>query len=164
MPKVTAWMSLDILNSLIREADRMYPLETGGALIGYWSHSDTVVVTASVGPGSASVHSRYSYRHDHVWEASQIALHYKLSGRSAVYVGDWHTHPGASSGNLSITDRRSIRRVIRSQEARVSRPLMAILFGEPRDWNLAIWGAELKPAWGWRRLLVVYPIALQEFG
>jgi integrative and conjugative element protein (TIGR02256 family) len=163
MPKMRAWLPSGILDSLISEADRQYPLETGGVLVGYWGNADDVIVTASVGPGPASVHDRYSYRHDHVWEASQIALHYELSGRSEVYIGDWHTHPNASSGSLSMTDRRSIRRVIKSREARVSRPLMGILFGAPGNWHPAIWAADLTPIWPCGTRLLVYPIALQEF-
>jgi integrative and conjugative element protein (TIGR02256 family) len=120
---VIAWISSGVWETLISEADRRYPLESGGALVGYWSDAATVVVTESVGPGPASDHDRYSYRHDHDWEASQIALHYERSGRSEVYIGDWHSHPDASSGDLSGTDRRSIRRVIKFREARLPRPL-----------------------------------------
>src|SRR5580700_9346084 len=123
MPKLTAWIPSRIFDSLIGEADRKFPVETGGVLIGYWADANTAVVTASVGPGPDSVHGRYSFQHDHVWEASQIALRYEQSGRTEVYIGDWHTHPHATSGNLSFTDRCSIRRVIRSPEARVTRHL-----------------------------------------
>jgi integrative and conjugative element protein (TIGR02256 family) len=163
MPQLTAWISSRIVDSLIGEADQKYPVETGGVLIGYWADAETAVVTASVGPGPASVHNRYSYLHDHVWEASQIALHYKRSGRSEVYIGDWHTHPDAPSGNLSFADRCSIRRVIKSREARVSHPLMTILFGQPANWHATIWVAELRSGW-WRRSLQVYPVDLHEFG
>lgn len=163
MPKVIAWISSGVWETLISEADRRYPLETGGALVGYWSDAETVVVTESLGPGPASDHDRYSYRHDHDWEASQIALHYERSGRSEVYIGDWHTHPDASSGDLSGTDRRSIRRVIKSREARLPRPLMTVLFGRPGNWRLAVWEAELKSGWRWPRRLSVDPADLKLF-
>ncbi|WP_410708008.1 Mov34/MPN/PAD-1 family protein [Bradyrhizobium sp. BWA-3-5] len=110
-------MSFHTLASLIEEADRRYPLETGGALIGYCGDAVTAVVTQFVGPGPASDHQSYSYQHDHVWEASQF--HYRQSDRSHVYIGDWHTHPDATSGELSGTDRRAMRRVIESREARI---------------------------------------------
>jgi integrative and conjugative element protein (TIGR02256 family) len=163
MPKLTAWISSVISDSLSREADRTYPRETGGVLIGYWSDAHTAVVTASIGPGPASVHNRYFYRHDHVWEASEIALHYERSGRSEVYIGDWHTHPDAPSGNLSVTDRCSIRSVIKSREARVSHPLMTVLFGRPDNWQPAIWSAEFMSGWVWRPRLVVHPVEVREF-
>ena len=163
MPEVIVWMPFHTLTSLIEEADRRYPLETGGALIGYWSDAVTAVVTQFVGPGPTSDHQRYSYQHDHVWEASQIAVHYRQSGRSHVYIGDWHTHPDATSGDLSGTDRRSIRRVIKSREARVERPLMTVLYGRPGNWGSAIWVAALKPRWAWRSHLSVEPAKLQLF-
>jgi integrative and conjugative element protein (TIGR02256 family) len=163
MQQVTVWISSDDLGSLTSEADRRYPLETGGVLIGYWSDLNTVVVTASVGPGPASVHSRRTYQHDHAWESSRIAFHYEKSGRSEVYLGDWHTHPNASNAHLSSMDRRSMRQVIRSPEARVTRPLMCILFGKPSDWRLSAQVGELKKQWRWIPKLVVCPIAIREY-
>jgi integrative and conjugative element protein (TIGR02256 family) len=164
MPTVTAWISFDILRSLVSEADKRYPLETGGVLIGYWAEAADVVVTASVGPGPASVHNRFSYQHDHDWEASKIAERYEQSGRSEIYIGDWHTHPDASRGDLSFMDRRSIRRVIKSPDARVARPLMSVLFGEPGHWQFTTWVGELRPRWGLLPRLLVHPVEVQEFG
>lgn len=163
MSEVTVWLSGQALSSLKDEADRRYSLETGGVLVGYWSDAVTVVVTEFVGPGPASVHRRYSYEHDHEWEASQIAIHYHRSGRSHVYIGDWHTHPDATSGDLSGTDRRSIRRVINSREARVCHPLMAVLFGRPGNWSFSIWVAALKPRWAWRPRLSVQATKVHMF-
>jgi integrative and conjugative element protein (TIGR02256 family) len=163
MSEVTVWLSSQTLSSLKDEADRRYPLETGGALIGYWSDPVSAVVTHFVGPGPASDHQRYSYEHDHVWEASQIALHYHRSRRSHVFIGDWHTHPDAISGSLSRTDRRSIRRVIKSREARVAHPLMLVLFGSPEHWGTAMWVAALKPRWAWRSRLSIEQPKLELF-
>lgn len=163
MPQITVWLSSQALSSLTDEADRRYPLETGGVLVGYWSDANAAVVTDFVGPGPASVHRRYSYEHDHVWEADEIASHYNRSDRSHVYIGDWHTHPNATSGNLSGTDRRSIRRVIEFREARAAHPLMLVLFGRPRKWGSAIWISALKPSWAWRSRLSVEPATLQLF-
>jgi integrative and conjugative element protein (TIGR02256 family) len=163
MPKGIAWISADISRALIKEADRCYPLETGGVLIGYRVEPDTVVVTASFGPGPASVHDRYSYRHDHEWEALEIASHYELSARSEIYIGDWHTHPDASSGDLSVTDRSSLRRVIKSREARLSRPVMSVLFGCPGNWQTSIWVASFLPGWRCLPSLSIHPIELRDF-
>ncbi|WP_198026539.1 Mov34/MPN/PAD-1 family protein [Bradyrhizobium sp. ARR65] len=156
-------MSFHTLALLIEEADRRYPLETGGALIGYWGDAVTAVVTQVVGPGPASDHQPYSYQHDHLWEASQIALHYKQSGRSHVYIGDWHTHPDATFGDLSGTDRQVTRQLIKSREARTVHPLMAVLFGRPGHWDSAIWVAALKPRWGFCSRLSLEPAKLQLF-
>jgi integrative and conjugative element protein (TIGR02256 family) len=157
------WISSDILRSLTSEANEHYPLETGGVLIGYWVEPTTVVVTASVGSGPASVHSRFSYQHDHDWEASKIAERYEQSSRLEVYIGDWHTHPDSSRGDLSYADRRSIRRVIKSPEARIACPLMGVLFGDRDGWQLGAWIGELMPR-RWLPRLLVHPVDVRKFG
>ncbi|MDA9409457.1 hypothetical protein XH80_22715 [Bradyrhizobium sp. CCBAU 45384] len=133
------------------EADRSYPRETGGVLIGYWGGDNDVVITTWKGPGPAAVHRRYSYEHDHEWEAAQIAIEYERSERLQVYVGDWHTRPDALSGHLSGTDKRSLRRVLRSSQSRLSRALMVVLFGSPQDWRLDVWIAEFGVPSSWYR-------------
>jgi integrative and conjugative element protein (TIGR02256 family) len=164
MPDVTAWISSATWETLAAEAADRYPLETGGVLIGYWADPNTVVITTAAGPGPASVHSRYSYEHDHAWEASQIAMHYERSARPQVYIGDWHTHPGAGSGALSSTDRRSLRRVLGAREARLARALMLVLFGGPKQRAADIWVAEFERAvWRWRPKLLIMPVQSTHF-
>jgi integrative and conjugative element protein (TIGR02256 family) len=165
MRDVKAWISSGSLNVLQDEADRSYRNETGGVLIGYWADDRNVVITAMAGPGPDAVHGRYSYEHDHVWEAEQIAVEYGRSGRAHVYLGDWHTHPDASSGRLSGTDRRALRQVLNSSEARLHQTLMLVLFGEPQEWQADLWIAKLGPtsAWRWRPPLLVEPAQLQHF-
>lgn len=164
MPDVTAWISSATWKTLAAEAINRYPLETGGVLIGYWADSNTVVITTSVGPGPASIHSRYAYEHDHAWEASQIALRYQRSARSQTYIGDWHTHPGADSGALSSTDRGSLRCVLGAREARLARALMLVLFGDPNQWGADIWIAEFERAvWRWRPKLLIGPVQVVNF-
>lgn len=164
MPDVTAWMPSTIWAMLTAEAADRYPLETGGVLIGYWADPRTVVITDSVGSGPASVHGSYSYEHDHVWEASQIAVHYERSARTQIYIGDWHTHPNARSGALSSTDRRSLRRVLGAREARMSSALMLVLFGDPKQWSADIWVAGFeRAAWRWRPKLLVMPVQVMNY-
>jgi integrative and conjugative element protein (TIGR02256 family) len=163
MQPVTAWISRQTLDLLADEAGRSFPLETGGALVGYWTDTETIVVKAIFGPGPDSHHDRYSYVHDHIWERSRIAEHYERSGRVEVYVGDWHTHPEAYSGNLSFTDRAAIKDVLRYSDARLSRSLMLIVFGRPHEWQVAIWVGQLRSKWRWPLRLTVEPIELREF-
>jgi integrative and conjugative element protein (TIGR02256 family) len=164
MQNVSAWISSATWKLLATEAPSRHPQETGGVLIGYWADPNTVVISASVGPGPDSIHGRYTYEHDHVWEASQIALHYTRSGRSETYIGDWHTHPDAASGVLSSTDRRSLRRVLGAREARLSRSLMMVLFGHPNQWHADIWLAEFEhAAWRWRPKLSITSVRTVSF-
>jgi integrative and conjugative element protein (TIGR02256 family) len=165
MRDVKAWISSQSLNALRAEADRSYDNETGGVLIGYWADSRNVVVTATAGPGPDALHRRYSYEHDHDWEATQIAAEYERSGRAHVYIGDWHTHPNASSARLSGTDKRALRKVLNSSDARLNQTLMLVLFGQPREWQADLFIARFgrTSAWTWRPTLLVEPAQLQQF-
>ena len=152
---VTVWKSSQLLQSCIDEATRTFPLETGGTFMGWWSDAATVVVTALIGPGPDAVHGRHDFAPDQAWQLAQIADHYQESGQRETYVGDWHSHPNASSGGLSWTDRRVLRRVIRMPEARCAQPLMAVFWGEAESWQMEIWHARLRPRAGiWHRLVV----------
>jgi integrative and conjugative element protein (TIGR02256 family) len=155
--KVT-WIHSRVRQSLVREADQHFPYETGGVLIGYWADIETTVVTRIVGAGPASEHRRHAYGHDHEWEAAEIARYYNLSNGTDTYLGDWHTHPGASAGHLSFADRRSLRSVIAAPAAQTTRPIMLIAFGQPALWTIAIWQAELRPRVLFGQRLAVHPV------
>jgi integrative and conjugative element protein (TIGR02256 family) len=121
----------------------MFPKETGGVFMGYWHDRYTAVVTAAIGPGPSAVHDRYHFEPDYDYQFRQIAEHYERSGRRETYIGDWHSHPGASSGHLSRLDRRVLRHIINTPAARADRPLMAIFYGGEDAWDLAGWQAQL---------------------
>ena len=109
-----------------------------------------VVITSLIGPGPEADHGQHYFEPDQKWQLTEIAAHYERSGRRETYLGDWHSHPGAATGRVSYTDRRVLRRIINTPQARAETPLMAIFFGD-RDggWNLEMWCAQLTP----RRLL-----------
>lgn len=126
---------------MTREADRCFPLETGGVLAGYRA-GPTQVVTHIVGPGPKSQHTRVSFEGDHDWQCEQLEDLYETSGRITVYLGDWHTHP-LSTPHISAMDRRTLARIANHKEANCSEPLMIIAGGTPKVWA---W-----QAYTWRR-------------
>lgn len=142
-------MPQDLVEICIDEAEDKYPLETGGAFMGYWADRETAVIRTMIGPGPNADHRRRSFQPDETWQQREIANHYAVSGRRETYLGDWHTHPNASSGALSWVDRRALRRVIRTPSARCPIPLMLLFCGEPDNWSLTGWQARLHH----RRLL-----------
>lgn len=126
-------------------AEKQYPLESGGVLMGWRSNEITAVVTAMIGPGPKALHERYAFQPDQDWQNEQIALHYERSGRRETYLGDWHTHPDARNGTLSWTDRNVIGRIIAAPAARCPVPVMMILWGAPKSWSLSMWQGRLRP-------------------
>lgn len=119
------WISEAALNDLTEEADRTYPLETGGVLAGYFAENGEPVVLAAIGPGPMANHRRYRFTPDHAWQCRQLDLLFEQSSGTYVYLGDWHTHPDGSP-QMSWLDRRTLRAIARHPHARTPHPLMLI--------------------------------------
>jgi integrative and conjugative element protein (TIGR02256 family) len=104
---------------------------------------DTVVITAMIGPGPNASHGRFHFEPDQSWQLDAIAEHYEASARRETYLGDWHSHPNATSGEVSAVDRRVLKAIITAPEARCREPLMALFYGDPSRWRVDIWRARL---------------------
>lgn len=133
------WVSDKVLQDLVGEADRAYPLETGGVLVGYFAESGEPVIYAAIGPGPAAIHRRRRFTPDHAWQCRQLDEIFEQSSGRLVYVGDWHTHPDASP-RMSWLDHRTLRTIARHRQAQAPHPLMLIGGGEPENW---IWAGHL---------------------
>lgn len=151
----TAWLPHTLHAACFNESSRQDPLETGGVFMGYWHDPLVAVITQVIGPGSDALHGKHYFAPDYDWQLGEIARHYKQSGRHETYLGDWHSHPGAATGNLSARDRRVLRRIINTPAARAKKPLMTIFYGATEDWQLAVWRAWLKHrSFLWPKLIV----------
>lgn len=134
----TAWIGESVVEVLRAEADRTFPLETGGVLLGYWVRpGEEVVIVEAVGPGPGAVHRERRFRPDRDYQEAQIARRYHEFGRYHTYLGDWHTHP-SEAPRLSRLDRRTLRAIARDRHARAPMPLMAIL-ADGAPWSLVLW-------------------------
>lgn len=133
-----AWISAKALDLMEREAERAYPAETGGILIGYWSvDGREAVVVDAIGPGQGALEGIDGFVPDHDYHEWAVADRYRKSSGIHTYLGDWHSHPD-SDAYLSRTDLKTLRRIGCQAEARAPRPLMAIL-AEDSPWRLAVW-------------------------
>jgi len=141
---IVAWLSRDAWRTMVAEADRKHPLETGGVLAGYWANVGELVIRAASGPGDKAVHERHRFAPDYDCQEGWIAERYRLSGGVDTYLGDWHTHPDAPVAVPSAADRRTARRIAAHDEARAPSPLLIILAGDPRRWSAFCWVATLK--------------------
>lgn len=135
-PLKAVWLSARLFASLEGEADRIAPLETGGLLMGFVDR-DMARITDAVGPGPNAIHRRNGFLPDATYHENEVARIYRTSGRLHTYLGDWHTHPGGQPA-LSRVDRRTMRKIARSAEARAPSPLMLVASGGP-IWQLTAW-------------------------
>lgn len=161
---LAVWMPQHEHDQCIREATLYYPRETGGTFMGYWSaDGDEVVITGLIAAGPRARHARTAFEPDQKWQLSEIARHYSASGRREGYLGDWHSHPGAVSGDLSVTDRSVLRRIMRTPRARAPRPISVVFWGAPDGWHANAWVAELSPRRLFPARVSVVPAALQLY-
>lgn len=127
---------------LIREACFKFPLETGGVLLGYRTGSDHVITNAICG-GPCAVHRVNSFIPDYSFQEAEIASFYNRSNGNINYLGDWHTHPNGTP-RLSRKDKATLLRISKFKDARIDEPLMGILVGSTRLWNLNLWKVESR--------------------
>jgi integrative and conjugative element protein (TIGR02256 family) len=153
MSKLTetiAWVHRRVSEQLVNEAERAFPFETGGVLMGYWAKEYLeVVITHIIGPGQDAKHSASGFVPDYSFQDAEIERVYEESHRLSTYLGDWHTHPLASC-RPSFKDKRTLHRIAMCSDARCAVPLMVILGGgKDRKWLLQIWKyrSSVFPAW-----------------
>jgi integrative and conjugative element protein (TIGR02256 family) len=127
------WIDRRALDVMAAEADARFPLETGGVLVGYRVAKNQVIMGVT-GPGPAAIHGANSFHPDHDWQCSQLDLLYERSAGVLVYLGEWHTHPNESA-RMSATDRATLARIAKSEEANARHPVMLIGAGTRNQWK-----------------------------
>lgn len=130
----------ELLSACEEEASTHFPLESGGTFMGYIS-GDRAYIEAVIPPGPKAYRGHRGFAPDQEWQLAEIAALYERSGKTLTYLGDWHSHPNASSGTLSFKDRMILRRIMRTADARCSQPIMSILWGYPTSWSFSTWRA-----------------------
>ncbi|MEW6159927.1 MAG: Mov34/MPN/PAD-1 family protein [Verrucomicrobiota bacterium] len=133
----TAWLSNEVRQAMLLEAEAQYPRETGGVLMGYWT-THGVVITDVIGPGPHAIHGRSFFSPDYGFQEQEIARIYKSKGRIVTYLGDWHSHPDGPEF-LSKLDLATLNRIASCREARAASPVMLLVCGNPDDWRCHVW-------------------------
>ena len=128
------WINEAASQYMIFEADRAFPLETGGVLVGYIADSGEPVVFDIVGPGPKATHRKKRFLPDHAWQCRRLDTLFEQSSGTWVYLGDWHTHPNGSS-QLSWLDRRTLQNIAKHHQAEIPHPLMMIGSGFTMNWS-----------------------------
>lgn len=159
----TAWLSCAAVRSMEEEADRLYPLETGGVVVGYWAGPTELVILEASGPGGGANHQSRHFKPDNDYHVRWIADRYRLSGGANTYLGDWHTHPDAEAAIPSLADRRTLRAIADHDEARARTPLLLIVAGKAGAWKLSCFRGRYRRSFGIYRYFGVEPCAVQIF-
>lgn len=145
-PETVVWIGREVLEELFVRAESKAPLETGGVLMGYWGSQSETVVTQLIGPGPNATHKEDSFIPDQAYHEQEIARIYEESGRTEVYLGDWHSHI-QSSLELGEKDHQTLEDIARHKRSRLDQPLMAIVGVEQE--KLVVWRYVRSPFWRW---------------
>lgn len=149
---MTVWLAHRALAAMQREGRELFPLETGGVLLGWRRGEDRIVIDV-VGPGRNALHGRTRFMPDHKWQMREITRVFTGSAGDIDYLGDWHTHPDGHA-IMSDVDCRTLAKISR----KVPQALMLILAGPDYSVELACWKAGRKTSF-FSRLL---PIEIQQ--
>lgn len=147
------WLPRTIAEEMEADANEWHDLETGGTFAGYWANEAELVITAHVRAGPKASRQRSAYEPDLHWQQERLDETYQASGRLDVYLGDWHSHPGAKAAYLSSRDRACLKGIISSPTARQPRPLTMLMLGEPGDRMLYATIGTMRKAFGLLPLL-----------
>jgi integrative and conjugative element protein (TIGR02256 family) len=85
-----------VLDSIRAEVKSAGKVETGGAMVGYEGHDNSLVVTHASGPGPRAKLSRMSVLIDGNHAHAFCSRIFRESNGRLDYVGDWHRHVGWS--------------------------------------------------------------------
>lgn len=131
------WIPNTLLTEMKVLATFSDPMETGGMLLGYVADNMDVVVSAIIGPGPNSSHSRYTFVPDAAYQQAELDRHYRATDGLETYLGDWHTHPGGQC-IPSREDKRTLARIATTPSARIEHPVMAIAGYSTGRWELGV--------------------------
>lgn len=111
-----------IINHILEEAFSEDVYEQGGFLIG--SYNENLAVIHGVVPpirknNSQSSFMRYTEGMQEFWDVL-----YKDNGY--IYLGEWHSHPGASA-NYSDIDRNTMMEICEADSVRIRYPIFLII-------------------------------------
>ena len=123
-----------ILVAMLLEANRRFPRETGGVLLGHWLDG-MAMVDHMIGPGPLARHCPTTFEPDYQFQETEITKICASVDASCDYLGDWHSHPYGPP-RPSPTDVQVLRGIAEYAAARCKRPVMCIVSGGPR-WEVS---------------------------
>lgn len=133
-------LSKHLIAECLEEVRSRFPLESGGAYMGC-SGPSGAHITHVIGPGPNAEHCTDSFKADAPWQWAEMERIYNSSNGTITYLGDWHSHPKATSGRLSYIDRAALGKIVMGGGIHIAHPLSAVFFGGPVSWRWCFWAA-----------------------
>lgn len=124
------------IQTMLATCRRAGDLETGGVLLGrYSAFGDRVIVAKATGPPRDSRQSAFGFVRGIAGLTGRLRREWR---DAAYYVGEWHSHPGASA-TPSPVDIKQITAFAADADLRCPHPALVVVGGDPRAaWVLAV--------------------------
>jgi integrative and conjugative element protein (TIGR02256 family) len=129
------WIAQGLIDEILLEVERFFPLETGGAFFGYYSKKNDVVITHLIPAGPRAKHKKYSFEPDQSFQLEMMAELYFKHNAAIGYLGDWHSHP-KHTANLSRRDEKTLLNIALSNTSKCPYPIMLIVGSLPKEWTV----------------------------
>jgi integrative and conjugative element protein (TIGR02256 family) len=123
------WLPQDVLTTLKRFVAEALPNETGGTLVGHYTYNGRIAwIEQGLGVRRGAQASRTSFYRPADVIDGQLAEIYRASSACTYYLGEWHSHPGSTTGP-SPTDLHTMHDLACSPLVATDTPILLILEG-----------------------------------
>jgi integrative and conjugative element protein (TIGR02256 family) len=141
------FLSASARAQMLRAAQDLPGIETGGILVGHYQGTDIVVRRAVEVRDPHATGSAYELRSDDAQRALDEDRRRPAAAETDGYIGEWHSHPARLPP--SKTDKRALSKIA-TRSAR--RPVLIVCHAEPEP---EFWGLEAGNRFGPHRPIVV---------
>lgn len=118
--------SLQRMMDLVKEKSG---IETGGVLAGMSDKEGNIIITHASGPGPKALHTKMTFEKDIEFCQNFLDNLFESSGGTALYVGEWHSHPEDDNMPSGI-DIKSLSEIALQKEYLTVNPAMIIFSTE----------------------------------
>ena len=130
----TIYLKQEIYKEMIGYCSEANPYETGGILIGNYSHNQMIADILQITP--APKNSQYSKYNFHRSVSGLKELLDSLWDQGLFYLGEWHYHPNASA-DPSATDLKQMFSLSRNNNLKCPEPILIIIGGAENNWQIS---------------------------
>jgi hypothetical protein len=117
-PHIKISICRDVLESIFDECDKCELDETGGRILGFYRHEDTMLnvdVRGLIGPGPNARRSPTSFYQDGEYQET-VFRKIESENPNVEHLGNWHTHHVNGLDTLSSGDLATYRRIVNHEK------------------------------------------------
>lgn len=128
------YLGKEIYKQMIGYCNESNPYETGGVLIGNYSHNQMIAEILQITPAPKnSQHLKYNFRRS---SSGLKELLDSVWNQGLYYLGEWHYHPNTSAVPSS-TDLKQMFILSKNNALKCPEPILIIIGGNKSNWQIS---------------------------